>query len=300
MAKEKSKSSDLSDLRLVIHFKTEEPINFVELSRSFLSVADLCESSVSKSMKKKGKDNNIGLYVSNIENNCFVVEIAQIVNEIYQALSALDPDASKFEQLKVISQCARDFSTIMREFMKVVDNKHSFKLSTKFPKKLATAVFNILSFLAKSDDGELDIKTMDYEKSEDDRVDIIAEFSNKDLKKAKQGVDIVLDLYNKTSKKNHEKVLLKFVPASTKNPKGVAQAIFWGIVEKIHKEDSFPVYMSKDIGDEITNSMINEQTNPFEVSYLVDVDAKKDREDKLKSYEIVKLHEIILDGDNKK
>ncbi len=295
----KEETHKISDLRLVIHFKIEKPVELAELSRSFLSVADLYESSLSKSMKEKGKDNNIGLYVSKIENNCFLMELGPLFVAAYEVISqelqTVEPDADKIERLKALLKFSRDISPIIRKFMDIVDNRSSFKLGIKITKTITIAVSNLLSFLETSDDGELDIKTINYEKNKDGEETIIAKFSNEDLKKAKKGVDIVLGLFKKTSKEPHEKVLLRFTQANSDKPARKDHTNFRGIIKKIGKTN-LPVFMSESDSKNIQKRISDKTLNPFAASFRVDVNVKKNRNDKPQSYEITKLHEIIPDA----
>ena len=294
----KEETHKISDLRLVIHFKIEKPVELAELSRSFLSVADLYESSLSKSMKEKGKDNNIGLYVSKIENNCFLMELGPLFVAAYEVISqelqTVETDADKIERLKALLKFSRDISPIIRKFMDIVDNRSSFKLGIKITKTITIAVSNLLSFLEKSDDGELDIKTIDYEENEDGEETIIDEFSNKDLKKAKKGVDIVLDLFKKTTYEKHPKpVLLHFTRVNTSNK---SQAGFLGIIKDINDAefpiDEFPISVIKPFSDRIRNDIKDGNLNQVTDSYNATV-LEKYKDGKLKSYKIMDLGEVV-------
>ncbi len=286
----------INGARLAIHFKVKDPVDLADLSNSFGSVANLYNASLPSKMRPPAtvKDASTRLHLSKIENNCIFIELGHILEIANQVASTIDPDATKLEKLNTILNFAKELSATIDNFIKVAVAGSSIVLGFKFSKKLTTDVLNILQTAEKNKQDKLGIKAMRYKKGVF-TTEFDIEFSNEELKKAKKGAEIVLEEFKETSTEKKTDVLLRFRQANADKPAREDHTNFRGIIEELGGHN-LPVFMSETDSKGIRKGINDKTLNPFAASFRVNVNVKKNRNDKPQSYEITELHEIIPDA----
>ncbi|MGU9962725.1 MAG: hypothetical protein ACNYPD_01320 [Candidatus Halichondribacter symbioticus] len=278
-----------SNLRLVIHFDIEEPIGLNELARSFNAMADLYKTALPRSAKGKAKKEDVELYITEIKDNCILIKILSILNETG------DLDAN-IERIAIFTKLGKKIS-LTTAFLMGAAVGGSVPESDSSPTIYDTNIAaSIAEAIAEKEGGGLELY---IEENADGSKKIIFKMSQDEAQKVIEGKRIVDEARNKTSTENYNNVLLRFIPARIGNSKGRSQTGLRGIIKTLSK-DSLPVYMVKEIKNEVANSMDNEKGNPFKVDYLVDVIVTKNKDGKIESYEITEWNKIVPPTDSPK
>ncbi len=284
----------MSNARIGFHLDVHEPIDIDDLTNSFQAVASEYKNFITEKMRKSGeKDKNfdVKLYVTNIENNCILAELAsstEIMGQLFETWNQLDT-------FKVF---VGNFSEAIRTFREVA--KLGYISTSDFPysKKRTKSIADILNTVEKNKNGSLNLSVIEYEeKSKKGTERLRIKFSSNQVSKANKGARIITEAYEEAEKKVtetiHENVLMQLHQASIDELKSKSKTAFRGIIKKI-EDTVLPVdFLSPTDCAEMRRIIKKPKENPFTVFYSVDVNVEVDQNGNSKSYRILKIHGTI-------
>jgi hypothetical protein len=280
----------VSDSRIILHFDIHEPIELMDLTLSFASLAQQYRKFLSDKAKQQSQKINeadVKLYITKIENNCILAELAGAVNILGSLMPLADYTNTFVEFMKNINNAILYFQAVSKK--ETVDVKN-----LPYSKKQCEQMSDFLSVVANNKDGRLGLSVATYEKEEKDiKHKVSFEFKSEEAHEAQKGALIAQAALEHSGAVDHENVLMYFHQTNLENPKAQGRTGDRGVIKSIYSKP-LPVYFISDLDrDKVKTFVDDPNMNPFKASYRVDVNVETDRNDRPKFYRVMKLHEII-------
>ncbi len=293
---------NVSEARIILHFDIHQPVELMDLTLSFESLAKQYRSFLMERARlsgKKIKDGNIKLYITKIENNCILAELAS-ATEILGAVFSIANQTNIFiDFVKNINQTINYLRNL--SFKKninldeVTENKSKYENLSDF-----------LDIIVKNKGGNLRLGVAEFSQEDNNlKQHVKFTFTSEEAHEAKIGALKALQALDQTQDAQYKNVLMYFYQANIDNSKADGRTSEKAIIKAIYPKE-LPVFFISEIDRErIRSYKDNPEKNIFQESYRVDVNVEKDRVGTPKFYRVMRLHEIMYsetmptEGDNK-
>ncbi|NOU19389.1 MAG: hypothetical protein HOO91_17675 [Bacteroidales bacterium] len=258
--------SQIQDIRLVINLKNNNPIELLDLTKSLVSLATQFNSYVTKNADTK-ENKEAKLYVKEIKSGSVIVELVEL------ATIGMIPF---IENTNTIIEFAKHFKSAINYFLKNEGEKP--ELTTTDFKEIAT----IINPIAKDVGSQFNLSTTINGNVElhlhlnSTETNALQNIFKKEIEKSKlpEQLDDV-----KTS------VLMTWFQARNDMKSKIGNK---GVIEELDKK---PLNITFE-NEEIKESMLHGDINPFNTAYIVDIKVQT-IQDCPAAYKIVKLHEYF-------
>ncbi len=281
----------LSNARIIFHFDVHQPIELMELTLAFNALAINYRRFLmtrARDQANKINEDDVKLYITKIENNCILAELAGAS----QIIGVLMP----------IMDYANIFSDFVNNIKKSIDYFKNLGMAGVPPQAAdipysKSACGNMAAFLgvvAKNTGGSLKMEAAEY-KDEQKQLYVSFKFSDTEALSAQKGALIAERALELRTQADYPDVLMYFHQTNIEEPKMDGRTGDKAVIPVISSKP-LPVYFVSTLDNERIKSFINDpELNPFKVSYRVDANVEKNRNGVPCFYRIVKLHDIIPD-----
>lgn len=284
----------VSDSRIILHFDVHEPIELMDLTLSFGALGKQYRKFLSDKLRsehKKVKDVEIKLYITKIENNCILAELAGAA-EILGALFSVMDYANIFT----------DFTSRVNDaivYFKSLATSDGDKKASEIPytKRECEDYANFLTVV--SGKGQLGLSVAEYSKeTKESTIKTKFVYSGDEAYEARKGSLLALSMLEQRGDADYKDVLMYFHQTNIDESKADGKTGEKAIIKSIHPRE-LPVYIISELDrDRVAGLKDDPKLNPFKASYRVDVNVETDRNDTPRFYRVLKVHEIISDDDS--
>jgi hypothetical protein len=281
--------SSVSNARIILHFDVHEPVELMDLTLSFGALAKQYRKYlVSRLDLRRGTDADVKLYITKIENNCILAELAGAIN----VMGSLVP---VMEYTNIFIEFVNNINNTITYFRGIASRADDLKPSDiDCSKTQCEDTANFLNVVSQNKGGNLGISVAEYKK-EDGTIKhhIKFTFTSEEAAEARKGALIAQRALEYRGDADYKDVLMYFHQTNVEDPKSQGRTGQRATIRSV-SEKPLPVYFISDIDKDRVKSFTDDPTkNPFKASYRVDVNVEKDRMEIPKFYRILRLHEIL-------
>jgi len=275
----------IDNARLELHFNVHDPIELVDLTLAFGSIAREYKTFLSQEAKKAGKklsDGDVKLYITKIENNCILAELAAAYPVLDQIFGAAQ-NVSKFIEFTGQVDKALQF---FKNFRSGDKNPYSKSQCKNFS--------DLTALVAKNKDGELGLSVIEHSDESLERiVKTKLTFTSEESHQAQKGaIEAIRDM-EATTEAEHTNVLLNFYQANRSEPKADGKTGLLAIVSSINPKE-LPVHFISELDREKIMYLLNDpHTNPLTVECRVDVSVERNINKVPRFYRVIRLKEVL-------
>ena len=279
----------ISDSRIQLQFDVEKPVDLVDLTMAFQSFNRQYAKFIASYLSEKDVENidedSVRLFVTRIESNCILAELGWVdPHGLFPGVLVMMDNVNTIREfLKNISFYLDYFRGAIGE---IPENKQLGKRDCEDFK-------NLLAPVVKAGKGSLKYKELKYDKEGKPSTLTEVEYVTDEAVKATQGVTRRIELLEKTTAADHEKVLLSLVSVQEKILKPESKRTHdYGTIESICPKPLAVYWLS-----EVDQMKVKGYDgNPFKCSFVVDVNVET-KHDEPRAYRVVKLHDILPDDE---
>jgi hypothetical protein len=282
--------------RIRLHFNVHEPIELVEMTLAFQGLGyeyqtHLKNIAAEYEGKSSSKYNDVKLYITKIESNCILAELAP-------ALPMLGDLAPIFTDIKTVSDFVKDTGKIIK-WLIGLDEKDDLAIEDiPYQKRKISNVQSIVHLVAQNTDANLGLQSIKFESSSgEDRVAFDLNFTSDQCKQAEVGAVRVLKTLEVKSKADHERVLMYFHQTNREDPKGFGRTGDRAVINSINPKDK-RVYIISELDQQKIRYVLDDKGhNPLHIGFVVDVNVETNPKGVPLIYRIVNLHDVLYDED---
>ena len=282
--------------RMRLHFNVHEPVELVEMTLAFQGLgyeyqSFLKEESGLHAAKKSSNTNDVKLYITKIESNCILAELAPAL----PTLGALAPIVS---DVNAVADFIRNTANTINWLIGIAEKENLVQDEIKHSKKKINNIKDIVALVGKNKDANLGLKAINYEEeSGEDKVVLEIDFSDDDCKKAEYGARRALNALDMNEKADKEKVLMYFYQTNIDDPKSNGRTGDKAYINSVSKDPLSVFILSEMDQQKIRYVLDDKEHNPLHTGFVVDVNIENDRKGRPKIYRVLKVHDVIYDDD---
>ena len=287
----------VSDARIMLHFDIHEPIELTELTISFGSIAKQYRKYLAEQLRQQGKKvkdiNDIKLYITKIENNCILAELAGatcILGSLVATMKYTDIFVNFVEN---INKAINYFRSLAKKDINKID-------SNKIPysKQQCRDIQDFLQVSANANKGKLSLSVAEFTKEErGKKIYVRHEYKSDEVFEAQKGAILAQNKLEHKGEADYKDVLMYFQQTNTDKSKAEGRTAEKAFIKSIYKKE-LPVYIISDLDKDRVMGLKDDPTmNPFKASYRVDVNVETDRNNIPKFYRVLAIKEIIPSED---
>ncbi len=281
--------------RIRLHLNVSEPVELVEMTLAFQGFGYEYQDYIKSHAKEnggKGNANEIKLYITKIESNCILAELAPAL----PLLGVLAPILSDINTISDFIKNTKDSIDWLIGLSKKDDLRQEDITETK---RKINNIKHIVRLVGRNKDSSLGLHALKYEESSgEDKSVLEIVFTNTECKQADLGAIRALEVLDNKEDADKEKVLMYFYQTNTDNPKTSGRTGDKAIINSISK-DPLSVYIIPEVAHQKIRYVLDDKThNPLHTGFVVDVNIEKDRKGMPKVYRVMRLHDVIYDDDD--
>lgn len=278
--------------RMRLHLNVHEPIELVEMTIAFQGLGYEYQSFLKQryaEQEEKVKTSDVKLYITKIESNCILAEMAPAL-PMLGALMPVLTDAN------TVHDFVKNVSSIIQWLISLGPKKSISPEDVIHGKRRINNVKDIVGLIAKNKVGELGLSAIRYEVSSgEDRAILEMRFSEEECKAAEKGARVALAALELREKADKEKVLMYFYQTNIEDPKTDGKTGDRAIISSISPEP-LSVYVIPETDQQKVRYVLDDKNhNPLHTGFVVDVNIEHDRNGKPRIYRVVRVHEVIYD-----
>lgn len=281
--------------RLELHFDIERPVELTDLTLAFNGLARDYRKFLVEHVRTNGgkiKGGEVKLYVTKIESNCILAELAGATPILGAIISMMDYKLIFMDYIAHVRRSVEYFGNIG-------------KLGKVDPQKLdvtkaqCTNFSDFAKIVAENEDGKLGLKSLEYlDDTQERRIHVKAEFSASEILEARRGALIASKALEYRGDADHKEVLMYFHQTNLDDAKAKGVTGDKAVVASI-SDKPLPVHFISDLDrDRVRDLKDDEGTNPLKLELRVDVNVEKNRNDVPRFYRVLHVHEIIQDEED--
>jgi len=283
--------------RLELHFDIERPVELTDLTLAFNGLARDYRKFLVEHVRTNGgkiKGGEVKLFVTKIETNCILAELAGATNILGSIISVMDYKLIFMDYIGHVRRSIEYFQNIGK-----VGKVDPQKLDVT--KAQCNNFSDFAKIVAENEDGKLALSSLEYmDESEQRKIHVRAEFSAPDIREARRGALIASKALEYRGDADHKEVLMYFHQTNLDDAKAQGTTGDRAVVASI-SDKPLPVHFISDLDrDRVRDLKDDEDTNPLRLELRVDVNVEKNRNDVPRFYRVLHVHEVIRDedGDN--
>lgn len=282
----------VSNARIVLHFDVHQPIELVELTLSFGSLARQYRSFLTEKARqvdKKVHDADVKLFITKIENNCILAELAGATDILGSLFTVIEYTNTFVDFVKNINET-------MSYFRGLITTSKIDPSKIPYSKRQCEDFANFLKVVSDNKGGNLGISVAEYAKAnEEAKVYAKFTYTSEQAFEAQKGALLAQRALDEKGAADYNNVLMYFYQTNIEDSKAQGKTGEKAIIKGIHPKE-LPVFFVSQLDQDRIRGMKNDpKANPFKSSYRVDVNVETDRNDMPKFYRVLRVHEIIPD-----
>lgn len=283
-----------SDDRIEIHFDVHQPVELVELTLAFQGLGRDYKRFLQDRARSDGKKINtedVKLYITKIESNCILAELAggsSILGAVYSVL----------DYQNIFTEYVRNFRDTVQYFRGLSKTKDLKAADIETTKAGAQSIADLMGVVGKNRGGNFALRARAGSETPDGhKVYAEIELTSDEAAEAQRGALIAKKFLDYRGDADHPNVLMYFQQTSTDDAKAAGRTSDKAIIRSISK-DALPVHFASELDQARINDMKSDpQQNPFKAAFRVDVNVETDRHDLPRFYRVLHLHEVLPDED---
>lgn len=286
----------LSDDRIAIHFDVHEPIELIELTLAFQALGRDYRRFLNSRIRSTGgrvKDEDVRLYITKIESNCILAELAGATPILGSLFTLMDYQ-------NIFIEYVRNFETTVNFFRNLATKKNAGPSDVEHVSKAgAQAIADTMAIAAKNKNGILRLSALRaaVDMPDGSRIYTEAVFTSEEAAEAQRGALLATKLLDYRGDADYQNVLMYFQRTSTDPGKIDGRTDDKAIIASIESK-ALPVYFASQLDQAKMNDMKGDPTsNPFKAAFRVDVNVERDRHGVARFYRVIHIHEIMTDED---
>lgn len=284
-----------SEDRIEIHFDIHQPIELTEMTLAFQALGRDYKRFLNERIRAEGgkpKEDDVKLYITKIESNCILAELAGASSVVGAFFSLMDYQ-------NIFIEYVRNFGAAIDYFRGLSRRKDLKASDIDCTKAGAQVVSDVMGLLAQHLDSGFALRARAGSESPSG-AKVYAEvvISGQEAAEAQRGAIIAQKVLDYRGEADHENVLMYFQRTSTDEAKADGRtddkAIIASVIDK-----PLPVHFASKLDQARINDMKNDPNqNPFKAAYRVDVNVEVDRKGVPRFYRVLHLHEILPEEDD--
>ncbi len=276
----------IGNARMSLQFDVDEPIELVDLTLSLGSFGSQYQRffewrSRKSKMAEEDRDEAIKLFVTKIESNCIITELAAF------AASNLPEVHRAIEYAKIYKEFAGYFNSTIK-FLKgeYIPEKWQW---WKFQKRDCIDWTNVLTPVTKRKNGNLRLSVVEHIDKDNTKRLVELSFGSPELIVAQQGAIKQIEEGQFKEMADYKMVLMHMPQMHQRKTKKEGKTSHdLGIIESIYPKE-LPVFWLSDMDAQRVKGQTD---SPFKLNYIVDVNVQT-ASGAPRAYRILKLHEIL-------
>lgn len=280
--------------RIQLHLNVHEPIELVEMTLAFQGLgyeyqAHVKEQNITKGIKNSS--NNVKLYITKIESNCILAELAPAL-PILGALAPILSDAN------TVMDFVKNIGAAI-EWLIGIAKKETLKIDDiTYTKKKIGNLRDVVKLVGQNTDSNLGFKAIKFEEGEgSDKVMLEILFSDEKCREAEKGASRALELLDQRERADKEKVLMYFYQTNIDDPKSAGKTGDMALIQSVSQEP-LSVYILSEMDQQRIRYVLDDRAhNPLYTGFVVDVNIENDRRGIPKIYRVLRVHDVIYDDD---
>lgn len=280
----------MSAARIQLKLDVNEPIELVDLTLSFQALAFEYRKHLVDFARSRGArpgDEDVRLYITNIESGCIFAELGSATAILGQLFSVMDYTNIFIEFTKNIGRAIQHFQFLDQQ--KSIDPD-----KVGYSKTQCARIADLLDVVSKNKDGALALNVIEYEDSmHDQRVHLRISFSSEEAYSARRGALKAQKALEATGEADHKQVIMYFWQTNVDDPKEAGRTGDKAIIKAISDKPLRVYFVSKVDREKIKYLLAESKINPFKASFIVDANVETDRNDVPRQYRVMHVHEII-------
>jgi hypothetical protein len=285
----------VSPARIKLHFNVHEPIELTDLTLSFAALASQYRKHLVERIRSSGgrtRDLEVKLYITKIDNNCILAELAGATDILGTLFSVMDYANIFVDFVKNIDDGIQYFLALPAK-----DLKEIVPAKIPYSKKECSDFENFLKVV--SEQGELGLSVAEYNKeTSEEKTFVSFKYSSDQAFEARKGAILAQDVLESKGDADYKSVLMYYQQTNTDESKSDGKTGERAVIKAIHPKP-LPVYIVSNLDREkVMGHKDDPSLNPLKVSYLVDVNVETDRNDIPKHYRVTSIIETILDDES--
>lgn len=287
--------SGLSKDRIAIHFDVHQPVELVELTLAFQGLARDYKRFLNDKVRGEGgkvSSEDVRLYITKIESNCILAELAGGTSILGAYFSLLDYQ-------NIFIEYVRNFRGVTDYFRGLARAPNPQAEQIETTKTHAQAIADLMAVVAKNVGGRFALRARAGSETEaGSKVYLEVELSCEEAAETQRGALIAQKVLEYRGDADFKNVLMYFQRTSTDDAKGDGRTDDRAIIRSV-SDKPLPVHFASGLDQERINDLKNDpNSNPFKAAYRVDVNVETDRKDIPRFYRVVHLHEIMPEDDD--
>lgn len=281
-----------SEDRIEIHFDVHQPIELVELTLAFQGLGRDYKRFLQDRARGDGRKINVEdvkLYITKIESNCILAELAG-------GSSVLGAVYSVMDYQNIFTEYVRNFRDTINYFRALSKEKNPQAAEIETTKAGAQAVADLMGVVGKNHGGKFALRARaGSETPNGHKVYAEVELTSDEAAEAQRGALVAKKVLDYRGDADHPNVLMYFQQTSTDDAKATGRTADKAIIRSISK-DALPVHFASELDQARINDMKSDpHQNPFKAAFRVDVNVELDRHDLPRFYRVLHLHEVMPD-----
>ena len=275
-----------------IHFNVHDPVELVEMTLAFQGLGYEYQSflkGVSLDPDSRANAAEVKLYITKIESNCILAELAPAL-PLLGALAPVLTDANTVHDF--VTNTAKTINWLKS----LAKNGNVQTEDIPYSKKRITHLRDVVRLVGNNTDASLGLSAVKYEEtSGEDRAILEIHFSDKECRLAEQGATRALAALDVREKADREKVLMYFHQTNVEDPKSFGRTGDKAVISSIHPEP-LSVYIIPETAQQKVRYVLDDKNhNPLHTGFVVDVNIENDRNGRPKIYRVIRVHDIVYD-----
>jgi hypothetical protein len=288
--------NNMSNARIQLHLNIHEPIELVDMTKSFQAIAFQYKKYLveeARAQNKKIDDSEVKLYITKIESNCILAELGGAI----AILGSLFP---LMNYTNVFVQFAQNVERTISWCRGVAKAESVDPKGIPYAKGDLDRVAQLTKIASECHGGELGIDVIEYVERETEKEKVVhlsVKYTSEEAYQARKGALVAMQALEYTADADHKNMLMYFYQTNTDEPKANGRTGDKAIIKSLHKKP-LPVYFLSELDQQkITYLIHDEEHNPLKISLNVDVNVETDRNDKPIFYRVLRVHEIYPEDD---
>lgn len=280
--------------RIEIHFDVHQPIELTEMTLAFLALGRDYKKFLNDKVRLEGgkiSDDDVKLYITKIESNCILAELAGASSIVGAYFSILDYQ-------NIFIEYVRNFSSTVQYFVGLSKKENPTAADIECTKAGAQAIADVMAVVANNNEGNFRLRARaGSETPEGHKVHAEIEISSKEAAQARRGALIAQKVLDYRGGAEYQNVLMYFQRTSTNIAKSDGRTDDKAVIASISSKP-LPVYFASTLDQERINDLKDDPSaNPFKAAYRVDVNVEVNQKGVPRFYRVLHLHEILPDDD---
>lgn len=285
---------EMSKARLQVHFNVHQPIELVEFTLAMQSLAYEYQAFLidhTNAKPSKENQNEARLFITKIEQNCILAELAE-------AASFMGAFVSVMDQVNIFINFTRNLHKAIHFFVSVSESGEIKADDIPYSKRQMNRIKDLTSLIAKNKDGELGIKTLEYESEDDAGIEKLkVSFDAPTASAAHKGLVIAERALEVKEQADYEQVLMYFHQTNRDDPKTSGRTGDKAVITHVSPRP-LSCYILSDLDRQQIRHVLDDAShNPLRTGFIVDVNVETNPGGKPMAYRVLRVHDTIYDDD---